>query len=470
MTDSGPHISELGSTIMPQETEIPSRVQFQRINLPEGQLSVRTGLPADFSSEISTLEPWKNQGEDLGSAGRRIERFKLSNGVSIVLKESTFSGNELRDWGDVDLIRQNSPTAQNEIVQKAGQKYREKYGEELPVEQLLGFYIDRNTTKRYSFYKYYDAVKPDPLTDEGEDILKVSRIKKEDIIKKLEAVGVHPGEGAGPGGTNYVIIKDDSPEGVGIILIDTEFWMEIKPPAESTSVKASPTSEITSPNQKIMAETLKISPKELISVHDLFGIKERELFGGPEDAPPTINFGNFWNNVVPSDYRIIRPGNEVFLGFDLNGNSIVFTERTEGKEYSVMPSTEHLIELHSEPWDSFGKLAVGSPDDFGQIPSGHYGDVLFFTGDRRSYAFIITGHNPEGHYPTLVLLKTRRTLKPGRSYKWSEDQRRRMFKRNSRPIAAQKPSDEQLNDQLNLVVYRGFVPLHPDGDIILRKH
>lgn len=155
---------------------------------------------------------------------RRIELFTLPNGDKFVLKESRQSGEVLRVERDAILTNENSPSAQDRIIQEASMRYKSKYNEDLPVEQLLGFFIDKKTTKRYSLYSYHLEIKPDILTDEGENQMEIARRKRNLLTSRLEAVGVYPGESAGPSGTNFIITKNESPEGIGVVLIDTEFW------------------------------------------------------------------------------------------------------------------------------------------------------------------------------------------------------------------------------------------------------
>jgi hypothetical protein len=209
-----------------------NRTKFKRLDIldgtiKEGQLSVVDPLPSgispDFVTEICRMKPWNHRGEVLYNFRRRIEKFTVAD-TDIVLKEFEYSGEFLTKLKSKSymnlLVKSNSPSAQIEIVDKVKAEYQHRYGQDLPVEELVASYIDSQTTKKYMFYKYYPRFIPDYLTEEGEKMLRAASKRVAAIDERFAEMGYKRGEKG-----NYLIVKDDrDPEGFKIVLIDTELW------------------------------------------------------------------------------------------------------------------------------------------------------------------------------------------------------------------------------------------------------
>jgi len=207
----------------------PERTRFERIQLPDGQLSVVDPLPPDFPSDfveqLIKEEPWNKEGELLDTGGRKPELCKVA-GMPIVKKRSRGTGRELAQYpatlpASKRWIRNaDTPSAQMAIVDEGKRRYRGTYGKELPLEEVVAFYIDKGTTEKYTFFRYYEEIKPELATEEGWRIDNTAREKAYRLDEELGRIGVDRGEGG-----NYVIVKDVSSEdGIKVVLIDTEFW------------------------------------------------------------------------------------------------------------------------------------------------------------------------------------------------------------------------------------------------------
>lgn len=199
--------------------------KFERINLPEGQLFLvkppPKDFPQDFQEKLIATEPWHNTGKTLGRFRRRIEKFTI-DGVDVVLKQTERTGEDVRRINKRSEALTNSISAQIGILEHAKASYKEAYGEELPVEEIVAAYIDRASTRKYLMYRYYDAI---DLSDNWKDAEKANILEEaigqvEQINKKLNAIGVDRGEKG-----NYIITRDPKSEkGWKVMLIDTEFW------------------------------------------------------------------------------------------------------------------------------------------------------------------------------------------------------------------------------------------------------
>lgn len=196
---------------------------WKREQLPDGQFSTYLPLPppytAEFIEQLKELRPWENHGAPLKEydpgTDRRIEKFVI-NDIPFVLKEYRMSGNELLETlGDGFHHRKKvfafTPTAQILLVNKARQRYTEKYNEELFAELPFAFFIDQNTTKKYGFFPYYEQKEVD-IDDVG------MALDKLDF--RLRKIGVNRAEEL-----NYITTTDpNNPKSFRIVLIDTEYW------------------------------------------------------------------------------------------------------------------------------------------------------------------------------------------------------------------------------------------------------
>jgi len=136
------------------------------------------------------------------------------------LKEAEFTGKRITQIKDPRQTKINTPSARVGIVDEAKKRYREATGKELSVEQLLAFYIDRRTSKKYELYQYNENVKPDPVTREGDKIIAAASKRCQEMDEVLHKLGINRGESG-----NIVIVKDPTTsDGYNIRLIDTEMW------------------------------------------------------------------------------------------------------------------------------------------------------------------------------------------------------------------------------------------------------
>lgn len=196
---------------------------WERLSLDTGQLSYQKNITPEIIEFLKINQPWDKSGKDLGSKGRRVEQFDLPNGTKLVLKESRYSGKEMSL--NHSLTNTSSPSSQNSLISSACRKYFEQYGQELPVERPLAYFIDKDTTKRYTFYPYYKSANEgfEVWDDEYQHNSAIASKKAKEIAIKIQKLGFYLGESA-EGGGNFVIVKDNSPEGVGVVFVDTEYW------------------------------------------------------------------------------------------------------------------------------------------------------------------------------------------------------------------------------------------------------
>lgn len=215
-----------------KEAAAAQRTRFERIQLPKGQLSVVRPLPPDFPpdfiDQLIEEEPWDKTGKLLDTRGRKPELFEIA-GVPIVKKKSWMTGREVKVKGVPPmrhLTAAYTPSIQMATIDEAKRRYREAYRKELPLEEPIAFYINRETTEKFMFFGYLDEVKPDLSTKEGQQMAKAAEEKVYQLDKELGRVGVDRSEEY-----NYVVVEDPkSEDGMKVVLIDTEFWtVEPKP-------------------------------------------------------------------------------------------------------------------------------------------------------------------------------------------------------------------------------------------------
>ena len=111
------------------------------------------------------------------------------------------------------------------ICKTAQKRYQQKYHEELPIEQSLGFVVDK-TGHKWVLYKFInDLIDESSLSSTQQDI--IEKIKYEASIKytdRLHAIGIFPGD---IDMKNIGIIGDlNDMENVKPILLDTEEWYD----------------------------------------------------------------------------------------------------------------------------------------------------------------------------------------------------------------------------------------------------
>lgn len=220
--------------------------------------------------------------------------------------------------------------------------------------------------------------------------------------------------------------------------------------------------------ESIETKHLDIWPEELRVAYNLFDIQRTTLPPTPKDAPSIVNIGKFWRCVVPGDFRPLQD-REDFLGFDydVDGEQVELTERTEGNEHSVPSHDFHLILLHSEPMSSRGAELSRVHIDLSSVPMGHAGDLERLIVDPNACCSIIIGAHPESS-PVLVLLKTGATRMPGKLHILN-DIARELFVFPEHPIQALVGADRRITKDIGLAVYRGFTSIPPTGDVFLRR-
>lgn len=209
--------------------------RFERTELPTGQLSlvsaVKRALPPSFAIDLIKAEPWNNpdQGEWLKPERERNRRIQLYdiNGYPLVLKEMQMTGvqvaGEVASWKK-GAVLSFVPSAQVALVEEAKLRFRERHNEDLPVEELIGFYIDRPTTKKYMFYQHYPQFDINTPGVDAWRVITESHQEVEELNRKMQWVMFHRGET----GTNYLVTPDPNTErGWRVVLVDTEYWREI---------------------------------------------------------------------------------------------------------------------------------------------------------------------------------------------------------------------------------------------------
>ena len=216
------------SEVLMEKPPAAERTRFERIQLEGGQLSVVRPLPPDFPPDfVDKLikdKPWNKTGKVIDTSGRKPELFEIA-GVKIFKKRSRLSGRQVQHALSTDpldegksFVRENTPSAQMALVDRVKRKYKDTYGEDLLVEEPVAFYIRREETTKFTFYKGCKEIKP----------IKISRAARihacnlvADIDERLEKIGVSRYEVGG----NYVIVENPHDEyGIGVVLIDTESW------------------------------------------------------------------------------------------------------------------------------------------------------------------------------------------------------------------------------------------------------
>ncbi|TSC89384.1 MAG: hypothetical protein G01um10145_541 [Microgenomates group bacterium Gr01-1014_5] len=202
---------------------------FERVKFTDGHLFVLKSLPPDLSADFQELllaeTPWRKNGiplnwknkggEEISKSTRRVEKFSIGN-TEILVKEMAYSTydvhNEKGEPWYKRRLEANIPLAQIRIVNEASKRYKQAYSEDLPVEQLLAYYTDANSTKNYMIYRYYPTLSNSPRFE-----MRGTSWEKEynEIVDKLHEVGVFDTDNFG------YIITSEQPK---IILVDTERW------------------------------------------------------------------------------------------------------------------------------------------------------------------------------------------------------------------------------------------------------
>ena len=207
--------------------------RFERIELPLGQLSlvaaIKRELPPTFTADLIKAEPWNNPTQGMWlkeEKGRRVQLYDI-NGHPLVLKEMQMSGVEVSNEvvsRKKGAIQSFVPSAQVALIEEAKLRFRESYSQDLPVEELIGFYIDRPSTKKYMFYQHYPLFDINTPGVDAWSVINESHQEVEELNRKLRWVMFHRGET----GTNYLVTPDQRREqGWRVVLVDTEYWREI---------------------------------------------------------------------------------------------------------------------------------------------------------------------------------------------------------------------------------------------------
>ena len=207
--------------------------RFERIKLPSGQLSlvaaIRRELPPTFVTDLIKEEPWSNQEKGTWlkeEKGRRVQLYDITV-YPLVLKEMQMSGTEVSNevgGRKKGAVLSFVPSAQVALIEEAKLRFRERHGQDLPVEELVGFYIDKPSTKKYMFFKHYPEFDINAPGVDAWSVINESHQEVEVLNRKLQWTLFHRGET----GTNFLVTPDTSTErGWRVVLIDTEYWREI---------------------------------------------------------------------------------------------------------------------------------------------------------------------------------------------------------------------------------------------------
>lgn len=205
-----------------QQPPAAERTRFERIQLPDGQLSVVRPLPPDFPPDfvrrLIDEKAWEKEGKILEGGTREPELIYIG-AVPVVRKRSRSAGRYVRNFPK-RIVAPFTPSAQMALVDKARNRYRETYGKDLTVEEPFAFYIDKETSDKHTFFRYYEEIDPKELGSRYREMREKAEVRVLEINKKLKDIGVDRHEAG-----NYLIVKDPSDkDGTGIVLIDTEFW------------------------------------------------------------------------------------------------------------------------------------------------------------------------------------------------------------------------------------------------------
>jgi len=210
----------------------PIRVETQ--SLSRGTLTLVTPLPSDFPStfrdELLAQVPWYQSGREL-MFGERDPRMKpkrvelhMIGQTPIVLKAAQYREPRViamrTNAASENTVVAADPASQLEIMNAARTRYQQAYGERLPLEEVVGYYVDRDTLQEYLMFRYYEEVRPDFNIPEGRKIMIDADNQARDMARKLIKVGVEFVDGC-----EHLIVKDPKTEnGHNIVLIDTELW------------------------------------------------------------------------------------------------------------------------------------------------------------------------------------------------------------------------------------------------------
>lgn len=217
-------IAKILSRFIPDTDKQRQTPEITRYNLESGQLSILDS--ADDVQRKMLLEdhPWNN--DDLKRKGLNTYRRKIEaigetgqDGFVMVLKQSEFSGESIKN-SDKRTIHINTPSSQLSVSEEAQSRYREIMGVDIPLEKMLGFYVDRETTNSYSFYSYHEPINFGDDFDEIDKIRREASRRVQVIDDVLAGVGVSRGETG-----NYLITQNpEDLDGITVVIIDTEMW------------------------------------------------------------------------------------------------------------------------------------------------------------------------------------------------------------------------------------------------------
>ncbi|MGH7245533.1 MAG: hypothetical protein ACREGI_01200 [Candidatus Levyibacteriota bacterium] len=229
------------------------RPQVEKFVLPEGNLFVPYDLPIGYPSNFAQLliaqKPWVNSAEQIttshrvdydvgrnklfrleGQTTRKISRVLAVGGLpALIMKQSHFSLGQLRSRQvkreDARATKKRdvtafSPSRQFIINATARERYKREFGEELPLERLVGAFVSRD--KSFSYLLYENV--PDITSELTEEQLLPLYLYAMEVHQRLNELGVHTGAEI----TRQFIATSPT----SFLLIDTEDWSIMdEPPA-----------------------------------------------------------------------------------------------------------------------------------------------------------------------------------------------------------------------------------------------
>lgn len=192
--------------------------------LPEGQLGLVRGLDKEIFEKLAEKLKYSIGGERVygGWRNKWVDEIQTEKGplkFIIKMKENPGDYSQYADSDNRHLYR----SVIHEIIinLEARKKYKEIYGEDLPAEKPIGFFIDKNKD-RFVFFEYIEEARHPLFATEsgvyGEAVKFVAKFRK-----RLEKIGIDPQD---LNETNVLYQKTE--KGPKFWLIDTELWQKEK--------------------------------------------------------------------------------------------------------------------------------------------------------------------------------------------------------------------------------------------------
>lgn len=212
-------------------------------------------------------------------------------------------------------------------------------------------------------------------------------------------------------------------------------------------------------------------------IHNLFRISSVEI-EEPQIAPRVLFLDKFWD-VFPKNITFTRL-QERYLGFDARNGILECTEIAYGGEGTVKPKSSHLIDFHTEPYQSKNELNANkipfivplhSDKEVAahNFPRPYLPDIKDMLDHQGTYGEVVFryGEKDEDPMTALVVLKSKQWKNKKAQLLWWE-LKHEMNYTPTRPFKYRLAEDEFITSKLGLVVYRGFVSMPPTKEEPLR--